>query len=298
MKKRPPAYKSSLILSITATLLVLLTTLFIMRPSLAKKLQHKLYRAQSQDRHQLREVPAGDRLDLGNRLYLLDQMKAGDSPFTSAPTLLLVSASHPLPSLFEAEIIEDPLTELKMSPYLAPNFTDLSQAVSQEFGEKLYVSSFYRTDQEQEEIWAASPDLALPSGCSEHQTGLALDVYVFQFAGANFINAPAGFWVNENAWRYGFIVRYPLGREDLTGVPFEPWHLRYVGKPHAEIMEVHGWVLEEYLQNLQEDRLYQFGDYFLLRSSRTEFYLPDSGHPIYFSPDNLGSYVMWGLLTP
>ncbi|WP_165478904.1 M15 family metallopeptidase, partial [Clostridioides difficile] len=56
-------------------------------------------------------------------------------------------------------------------------------------------------------------------------------------------------WLAENAHKFGFIIRYPEGKEDITGTAYEPWHIRYVGKDAAEEIYSKGLTLEEYLQN-------------------------------------------------
>ena len=56
-------------------------------------------------------------------------------------------------------------------------------------------------------------------------------------------------WLADNAWRYGFILRYPRGKEHITGIDYEPWHYRYVGKEAAEQIYEKGITLEEYLEN-------------------------------------------------
>jgi hypothetical protein len=59
----------------------------------------------------------------------------------------------------------------------------------------------------------------------------------------------AGVWLEDNCWKYGFVVRYPEEKSDITRITYEPWHLRYVGEEqHAEIMEENGWCLEEYIE--------------------------------------------------
>ena len=298
MKKRRSAYISSIALSIACSLLIVVTALFIARPSLAKKVQHQLYRA-GQASHTLVEDPNLDRQIAGpeGKQYHLSQVLQGQSDLDLFPSLLLVSPNHPLAQDYEADLVTDTYSQLEMSPLMVEDFAALSQAVSQEFSEKLYVSSLYRTAQGQAEIFAEEPDLAMPPGASEHQTGLALDVYVYQFAGQNFINAPAGRWVNENAWKYGFVIRYPQGQEDLTGMTFEPWHLRYVGQPHAEILTSQGWVLESYLDQIQPNHFYRFGSYILLRTKQENFCLPAQLQDGKISPDNLGFYVIWGQMS-
>ena len=78
----------------------------------------------------------------------------------------------------------------------------------------------------------ADPVRVLPGNTSEHTTGLALDILSPRHdeADDSFGETPEGLWLAENAWKYGFILRYPEGKEALTGVIYEPWHFRYVGK--------------------------------------------------------------------
>ena len=84
--------------------------------------------------------------------------------------------------------------------------------------------------------------VALP-GTSEHQLGLALDI-IAEYGGDS--NA-TWTWLKENCWRYGFILRYPADKEDVTGISFEPWHFRYVGVSTAREITEQGLCLEEYL---------------------------------------------------
>jgi len=91
---------------------------------------------------------------------------------------------------------------------------------------------------------------ALP-GYSEHHTGLAID-----FSGGADADAQAAMWewLGVHAYKYGFILRYPEGREDITGYSYEPWHYRYVGREHARAMFERGLTLEEYLETLEQER--------------------------------------------
>lgn len=82
--------------------------------------------------------------------------------------------------------------------------------------------------------------IAARPGHSEHQTGLTVDVGAASGRcrlGACFGGTSAGAWVAKNAWKYGYIVRYPKGQEKRTGYAYEPWHLRYVGKKIATTMK-------------------------------------------------------------
>jgi len=85
-------------------------------------------------------------------------------------------------------------------------------------------------------------------GTSEHQSGLAIDISMDGSLTAAFANTQQGRWLYENAWRFGFILRYPYGTTHITGIIYEPWHFRYVGLPHSRIIFENGWVLEEYIE--------------------------------------------------
>ena len=125
--------------------------------------------------------------------------------------------------------------------------------------------SGFRTMAEQQKIWddtlrASGLEftrtyVAAP-GCSEHQTGLAIDLGLRQdhidFICPQFPDTGICGKFRKLAADYGFILRYPAGKEQITGIGHEPWHFRYVGIPHARIMEVSGMTLEEYIPWLQQ----------------------------------------------
>ena len=91
--------------------------------------------------------------------------------------------------------------------------------------------------------------VAIP-GTSEHQTGLVMDLLSDEYLSLDegFENTRAFQWIMENMTKYGFILRYPKGKEDITGYDYEPWHLRYVGVDVAEEIMSKGITLEEYLE--------------------------------------------------
>ncbi|MBB4826890.1 D-alanyl-D-alanine carboxypeptidase [Sporosarcina luteola] len=98
---------------------------------------------------------------------------------------------------------------------------------------------------------AAADRYSARPGYSEHQTGLAFDIgeenNQKHWASSSFGGTAAGKWVADNAHRYGFILRYPKGKEDITGYMHEAWHFRYVGKDIAEEIYNRNITLEEYL---------------------------------------------------
>lgn len=98
----------------------------------------------------------------------------------------------------------------------------------------------------------AAMTVAVP-GTSEHQLGLALDIVDENYPNLDEWqeNTYTQRWLMENSWKYGFILRYPNGTSDITGIIYEPWHYRYVGKAAAKEIYELGITLEEYIQLLQ-----------------------------------------------
>ncbi len=182
--------------------------------------------------------------------------------------LFYVGASKPLPKSYEPELTElsnGQKVSSEMYPALQKMFDDMR-------AEGIYpiVRSGYRSYEEQQELidvridyltgegysydealteiykWVAKP------GESEHQLGLGVD-----------INEKEGYstekqvynWLSKNAYKYGFICRYPSDKVDITGISNEPWHYRYVGKAAAKEMYESGQCLEEYLE--ENDFMYR-----------------------------------------
>ena len=117
----------------------------------------------------------------------------------------------------------------------------------------IWQNSGYRSYEEQEELfgmYAADGGLAEADtysarpGHSEHQTGLAYDVNTANFG---FVGTPEAYWIEQHCAEYGFIVRFPQGKEKVTGYDYEPWHIRYVGVELAQKLMSTGQCLEEYL---------------------------------------------------
>lgn len=98
----------------------------------------------------------------------------------------------------------------------------------------------------------ASITVTVP-GASEHQIGLALDIVsnTYTSLDTGFGETAAGIWLKEHGYEYGFILRYPLGKEYITGIQYEPWHYRYVGKEAATAIMKQGITLEEFLEDLE-----------------------------------------------
>lgn len=130
----------------------------------------------------------------------------------------------------------------------------------------LYICSGYRSYDEQEQLYNTyaaergvedADEVSSRPGHSEHQTGLCMDVNTTEFS---FEGTPEAIWLEEHCADYGFIIRFPKGKESITGYAYEPWHIRYVGEAAAKEITSQGICLEEYLDvtsdyaNAQEEQ--------------------------------------------
>lgn len=115
----------------------------------------------------------------------------------------------------------------------------------------IYINQAYRTVEDQEKMYEekGSDTAALP-GYSEHHSGYAFDIAVFKPNYQAFSFEGHKKWIPENCKNYGFILRYPEGKQALTEIKFEPWHYRYVGVPHSVYIMDNNLVLEEYIELL------------------------------------------------
>ncbi|MCL2248848.1 MAG: M15 family metallopeptidase [Oscillospiraceae bacterium] len=127
----------------------------------------------------------------------------------------------------------------------------LYQAAERDEIHNLFVASGYRTHEEQRNLYENASDrrYVMPPGHSEHQLGLAVDILLTT---GSIRGTSEAMWLTENAPEFGLILSYPYHKQEITGVAYEPWHFRYVGRVHASVMLQHDFVLEEYITFLQE----------------------------------------------
>lgn len=114
------------------------------------------------------------------------------------------------------------------------------------------VNSFLEAGLDYETAYAEAAAVIAVPGTSEHHLGLAADIVdtqIWSLVQAQ-ENLTGQRWLMENCWRYGFILRYPADKRDVTGIIYEPWHYRYVGQELAAILHESGLTLEEYMDNL------------------------------------------------
>ena len=173
--------------------------------------------------------------------------------------LTLVNGDYAVPEGYAPSLLtlsNGQRVDERIYPELQRMFDDARAA-----GLSPYVRAGYRSRAEQEQImedkvaeyrsaghskWRAKAEarrtVAQP-GASEHELGLAVDINSQTEEGEWALYS----WLAENGWRYGFILRYPQGAEDVTGISYEPWHFRYVGTDAAREIYESGAALEEYL---------------------------------------------------
>ncbi len=163
------------------------------------------------------------------------------TPKTWVPTDL---ADVPVPRAFAA-MFRKPAGDM-----LEQMFADYK---AQNPGRGLKVQSSYRSYDVQKSVWDGNYTLTALPGHSEHQTGLAADIGAMSGKCAVqvcFADQPEGKWLAENAYKYGFVLRYPLGKESITGYQYEPWHFRFVDVSLATYMHATGIETLEEVFNL------------------------------------------------
>ncbi len=140
----------------------------------------------------------------------------------------------------------------------AEALTKLFEAAMEEIKIQLHARSGYRSYRTQESTYNGyvksygqeeADKFSAKAGQSEHQTGLSMDISsesVNYLLNEEFGDTEEGIWVAENAHRFGFIIRYPKGKEDITGYQYEPWHIRYLGVDLATKVYESGLTLEQY----------------------------------------------------
>lgn len=179
--------------------------------------------------------------------------------------LILTNAQYPIPEdylpvLKEVpgqgqsvdERIYEPLMEMLsdmkeqgLSPVVCSGYRTLDK---QEMLFNWKVSAYVKQGYSMEEANQMARRLLSIPGSGEHCLGLAVDIYCesYQKLEAGFADTKEGKWLREHCWDYGFILRYDRGKEELTGIDYEPWHFRYVGKAAAQYLKETGMCLEEF----------------------------------------------------
>ncbi len=182
--------------------------------------------------------------------------------------LLLINKQHTIPEDYEFtlgtikgsmrcdERIIEPLTQMfaaakedTVNLIVCSPYRDMAR---QEYLFERKVKNYIKTGMSYMEAYKRASITVTVPGASEHQVGLAVDIISDRYTSLDegFANTDAGKWLKDHSWEYGFILRYPLGKEEITGIQYEPWHFRYVGVEAAKVITEQNITLEEFVENL------------------------------------------------
>jgi D-alanyl-D-alanine carboxypeptidase len=222
--------------------------------------------AEIDDMASVSEILSSDAVSLDDSFVPLSESASKeDISFSSKDwKLVLVNKQHPIPDDYEFTLgtISD---NMKCDERVITPLLDMLKAARAD-GVNLIVCSPYRDLGRQTMLFSnkvdrymdgglsymeaynlASQAVTVP-GSSEHQIGLAVDIITDGYTSLDegFGDTAAGKWLSANSMRYGFILRYPKGKEHITSIEYEPWHFRYVGQDAATVITENGLCLEEF----------------------------------------------------
>lgn len=198
-------------------------------------------------------------LVLANKHYLLDRN------YVCKPLVSVKGAKYNKDgSRKSGDLLKASGSKMQLNEVCAKALAALSDAARAD-GYKLYLKSAYRSWTTQNTMYknrlkknkGKDDGWVSMAGASDHQTGLGCDVIPGSWLKASGMNSrmasePECIWMAEHCAEFGFIIRYPEGKEDITEIHYEPWHLRYVGIPAATYIMENGLCLEEFILELQE----------------------------------------------
>lgn len=182
--------------------------------------------------------------------------------------LILVNKQHPIPENYtfplgtikngmqcDARILDDLSAMMDAAEEDGVKLVPCSPYRDMEYQEMLFnrkINKYMNRGMSYMEAFKLSSRVVTVPGASEHQIGLALDIISDKYTTLDegFGDTEAGKWLAENSCRYGFILRYPKGKEEITCIEYEPWHFRYVGVDAATVITQEGITLEEFWEEL------------------------------------------------
>ena len=206
-----------------------------------------------------------------------DEPSEGENSFVSSkddPLLILVNADNPIPEDFELgelELVQKNSQGTYNLDSRAASYARQMIADAEAEGISLFLCSSYRSNALQKTLfenryndyiakgWSEADAYAKTAtinaipGTSEHETGLCMDVVTpsYRVLDSGYAETDAAKWLAANAYKYGFILRYPKDKQDITKIIFEPWHYRFVGVENAKLIYESGLCLEEYIETLE-----------------------------------------------
>ena len=210
----------------------------------------------------------------GNSIEELPDEKDSDAELSKDDwRLVLINKQHAIPEdyTFTFGTINTVKGTMKCDERIIPDLLKMLQAAKDD-GINLQICSPYRDTERQTylfdkkikvymkqgmsymDAYALTAQAVTVPGASEHQIGLALDIVCDNYAYLNegFGDTDAGKWLAKHGCEYGFILRYPKGKEYITGIEYEPWHYRYVGTEAAMIITKENLTLEEFVDLLED----------------------------------------------
>lgn len=303
-------------------LLIIWITLLIARPNIPYAITEKYFHSRKMDR--LSEMTHTDFIEdicdpqTEITYYSLDALMRGecereDIRFTDG--LYILNDRYYIHNMDFEPLLEETSLDgygtVTMVRGAAQALQDLLTAAEAETGERFRLGDSY--------IDGAVPEKDHGNDCylldyyetSEHITGTSIDLLVDGVDFRTYMRADLSKWLQDNAWRFGFTIRYPFWEGEWTGVFFQPWHIHYVGMPHAALLYKTRMPLEEYLEkNYTARRRYYMIDYtgedgttdtyVIYRQTPTEgtIYIPDTLSDVEVSFDNTyGYYYVTGVLS-
>lgn len=195
-----------------------------------------------------------------------EESLSGSAQFSADDwNLMLVNKQHPIPDNYTFATAQISSGGKLCDERILSPLKQMVEAAARD-GVSLVVCSPYRSNNRQEMLFARKVDYYLEQGydymesytlasqavtipgSSEHEIGLALDIITDGYCSLDegFGDTPAGRWLAQNSYKYGFVVRYLKGKEEITGIEYEPWHIRYVGVAAATVMYEEDICLEEF----------------------------------------------------
>lgn len=238
---------------------VLFTVLIANRVSSKMKSEFELAKAELIDENKKLKQEIGKQKALGNSTEVLKSK--GDEW-----SLALVNESNPIDLNYQPESMVEIDSERSVDARIEPALKEMMDDGAKQ-GLQMYVASAYRSSTQQTDVFNTTmqdwinkgytplaaydetkKSVAVP-GTSEHATGLAVDIISADYTELDEKqgDTPEQKWLMEHCWEYGFILRYPPEKSDITGIIYEPWHYRYVGKEAAKEITENNLTLEEYL---------------------------------------------------
>lgn len=184
--------------------------------------------------------------------------------------IILINKQHPIPEDYEFTLAtikgsmkcdERIIPELQqmMKDAQADGIALVIRSPYRDYERQIYlfnrkVKAYIKQKMSYLEAYRTTAQAVTIPGASEHQVGLALDITsnTYSTLTEGFADTEAGRWLASHSHEYGFILRYPKGKEDLTGITFEPWHFRYVGKTAAKYIYDNDLTLEEFTAQVNE----------------------------------------------